>query len=171
VGFDRFAEGTEPHKNEGDGKSPAGVFPLGTAFGFVHPDSARWVKLPYLQLVATTECVDDTASAHYTNVLDRAAVPRVDWSSSERMRAIGVYRLGAVIAYNESPPTKGRGSCVFFHIWSGPSSHTAGCTAMDATELERLVAWLDPKARPVVLQVPADVYERLRGRWGLPDGG
>jgi zinc D-Ala-D-Ala dipeptidase len=168
VGFDRFAEGAEPRKHEGDGKSPAGIFPLGTAFGFAPADSARWVKLPYLQLVPTTECVDDTASVHYTNVLDRGSVPRVDWSSSERMREIGVYRLGAVIAYNESPPTKGRGSCVFFHIWGGPRSHTAGCTAMDAGELEKLLAWLDPKALPVVLQVPADVYERVLTDWGLP---
>ena len=169
VGFDRFAEGTEPHKNEGDGKSPAGVFPLGTAFGFAPADSARWVRLPWLQLAPTTECVDDTASAHYTGVVDRGAVARVDWRSSERMRQIGVYRLGAVIDYNAAPPVKGRGSCVFLHIWGGPRSHTAGCTAMDAGELEKLLAWLDPAARPVVLQVPADVYERLRNGWGLPD--
>lgn len=169
VGFDALAEGSEPHKREGDGKSPAGVFPLGTAFGFAPPDSAQWVKLPWLQLTATTECVDDTASAQYTNVLDRSAVPRVDWASSERMRSIGVYRLGAVIAYNETPPVNGRGSCVFLHIWGGPDSHTAGCTAMDAGELERLLGWLDPEADPVVVQVPAHAYARLRGVWGLPE--
>lgn len=169
VGLDEAAEGAEPHKREGDGKSPAGIFPLGTAFGFAPPDSARWVKLPWVQLVPTTECVDDTASVHYTNVLDRGAVPRVDWSSSERMREIRVYRLGAVIAYNEAPPVKGRGSCVFFHIWGGPGSHTAGCTAMDEGELATLLGWLDPKSRPVVLQLPADAYERLRARWALPE--
>ena len=169
VGFDRFAEGTEPHKREGDGKSPAGIFPLEPAFGFSPPDSVPWVRLRYLQLVSTTECVDDTASAHYTDVLDRGAVERVDWQSSEQMRRIGSYRLGVVIDYNATPPTKGRGSCVFFHIWGGPRSHTAGCTAMDAGELERLVAWLDPEARPVVAQVPAGVYERVRADWGLPE--
>ena len=168
VGFDRFAEGAEPHKYEGDGKSPAGIFPLGTAFGFAPADSVPWVRLPWLQLVPTTECVDDTASAHYTGVVDRGAVTRVDWRSSERMRGIGVYRLGAVVAYNESPPTRGRGSCVFLHIWGGPRSHTAGCTAMDAGELETLMAWLDPNARPVVVQVPVRVYERMLIDWGLP---
>ncbi len=168
AGFDQLAETNEPRKREGDGKSPAGVFPLGTAFGFAPADSARQVKLPWLQLAATTECVDDTTSAYYTNVLDRGSILRVDWRSSERMREIGVYRLGAVIAYNESPPVKGRGSCVFLHIWGGPDSHTAGCTAMDAAELERLLAWLDPEAHPAVLQLPADVYERLRRGWGLP---
>jgi len=168
VGFDALADGAEPHKREGDGKSPAGVFPLGTAFGFAPADSARWVKLPWLQLVSTTECVDDTASVHYTNILDRGAVPRVDWSSSERMRSIGVYRVGAVIAYNEAPPVKGRGSCVFFHVWGGPASHTAGCTAMDEGEMTRLLGWFDPAAGPAVLQVPGEVYERLRGGWGLP---
>ncbi|HSW29440.1 MAG TPA: L,D-transpeptidase family protein [Longimicrobiales bacterium] len=169
VGFDAFAGDAEPHKREGDGKSPAGVFPLGTAFGFAPADSAPHVRLPWLQLVPTTECVDDTASVHYTNVLDRAAVGSVDWSSSERMRDIGVYRLGAVIAYNEAPPVKGRGSCVFFHIWGGPRSHTAGCTAMDAGELEELLTWLDPAAHPVVLQAPRAAYARLQAAWGLPD--
>lgn len=169
VGFDRFAEGTEPHKREGDGKSPAGIFPLRLAFGFAPPDSVPWVRLRYLQLVQTTECVDDTASVHYTDVLDRGAVERVDWASSERMRGIRSYRLGVVIDYNATPPTRGRGSCVFLHIWGGPTSHTAGCTAMDAGELEKLVAWLDPDARPVVAQIPVGVYERVRAGWGLPE--
>jgi D-alanyl-D-alanine dipeptidase len=40
VGFDGIsAEG--PHKHEGDGKAPAGVFPLDTAFGFGSRDSMR----------------------------------------------------------------------------------------------------------------------------------
>ncbi len=169
VGFDRFAERAEPHKQEGDGKSPAGVFPLRIAFGFAPPDSVSWVRLPYLRLVSTTECVDDAASAHYNEVLDRGSVERVDWDSSERMRRIGSYRLGVIIDYNASPPARARGSCVFLHIWGGPRSHTAGCTAMDATELERLVAWLDPRARPVVAQLPTSAYERVRADWGLPE--
>ncbi|MDP2958405.1 MAG: hypothetical protein Q8N53_18400 [Longimicrobiales bacterium] len=169
VGFDRFAEGAERHKQEGDGRSPAGTFPLDTAFGFAPADSMPWVRLPYLQLTSTTDCVDDTGSMHYNEVLDRSAVARVDWQSAERMRQIGVYRLGVIIGFNTAPTTRARGSCVFFHIWGGPRSHTAGCTAMDAAELERLVAWLDPDARPVVVQVPAAVYPRVRGGWGLPE--
>ena len=161
-------ESEGPHKREGDGRSPAGVFPIGTAFGFPPADSMSSLRLPYLQLGAGTDCVDDTASVHYNTVVDRGAVPRVDWNSAEHMRQIGVYRLGVVINYNASPPVKGRGSCIFFHIWSGPRSTTAGCTAMAEPQLRDLVAWLDPRARPVVVQMPASAYERANVGWGLP---
>ena len=174
VGFDGFAapgpasEG--PRKREGDGRSPAGVFTLGPAFGFPPADSARWVHLPYLPIVPTTECVDDTASVHYNGVVDRSEVAHVDWQSAERMRQIEQYRLGVVVGYNTAP-VKARGSCIFLHIWAGPHSTTSGCTALAAGELARLVAWLDPQARPVILQLPVATYARLRAGWLLPDPG
>jgi D-alanyl-D-alanine dipeptidase len=165
VGFDRLAG---PRKFEGDGRSPAGVFPLDTAFGFSPPDSMHSVHLPYVQLTPTTECVDDTASVHYNTVVDRNTVPRVDWNSSEHMRGVAQYQLGVIVGYNASPPVKARGSCIFFHIWAGPRSTTVGCTALDVKELERLVAWFDRRARPVVVQVPAAVYPLVQKEWDLP---
>src|SRR5688572_27782019 len=43
----------EPAKREGDGKAPAGLFPLGTAFGFAPSAAALRTRLPYLPLVET----------------------------------------------------------------------------------------------------------------------
>jgi D-alanyl-D-alanine dipeptidase len=172
VGFDELAAaeaGTSgPRKREGDGRSPAGIFEVESAFGFPPADSMGWVRLPYLGLTPTSDCVDDTASAHYNSVIDRSDVARVDWQSAEHMRQIPQYRLGAIIGYNTSPAVRGRGSCIFFHIWSGPGSTTAGCTALDERNLTELVGWLDTRARPVVVQLPASVYLRLSGDWGLP---
>jgi hypothetical protein len=37
------AQAGEPVKHEGDGRSPAGVFPLDTAFGFGARESASWI--------------------------------------------------------------------------------------------------------------------------------
>ncbi|MFL5574793.1 MAG: L,D-transpeptidase [Gemmatimonadaceae bacterium] len=155
-------------KHEGDGRSPAGAFPLDTAFGFAPRDSVPWVRLPYVALEPGSECVDDGASAHYNTVVDRGAVARVDWASAERMRQVAQYRLGVIVGYNAAPPRPGRGSCIFLHVWAGPGSTTAGCTAFDAGALERVVRWLDPARRPVLVQLPADAYERLRERWRLP---
>ncbi|HEX2693040.1 MAG TPA: L,D-transpeptidase family protein [Gemmatimonadaceae bacterium] len=165
VGFDHGARG-DPHKHEGDGKSPAGVFPLDTVFGFAPRDAV--VKLPYVQLAPTTDCVDDIGSAHYNTVVDRAAVERVDWSSAEHMREVPQYRNGVIVGYNATPPVKGRGSCIFLHIWAGPDSHTAGCTAFDETKLREVINWLDPKKRPLLVQLTASDYARLRSRWDLP---
>jgi zinc D-Ala-D-Ala dipeptidase len=167
VGFDGVStEG--PHKHEGDGKAPAGIFPLDTVFGFAPPDSMWGVKPPYGQLLPTTDCVDDTASSHYNTVVDKASVSRVDWNSAEHMRQIALYRMGVIVGYNAVSPVRGRGSCIFLHIWAGPQSHTAGCTAFDATKLLDLIMWLDPKKRPLLVQLTAKDYANLRGDWRLP---
>jgi zinc D-Ala-D-Ala dipeptidase len=158
----------EPAKHEGDGKAPAGVFALATAFGFAPSAAAVGTRLPYLPLAETTECVDDTASAHYNAIVDRGRVPRVDWTSSERMRSIDLYRLGVVVDYNARPPAAGRGSCIFLHVWRGPGSSTAGCTAMAEPALAELVHWLDPARRPALVQLADAAYARRRAAWGLP---
>lgn len=162
------ADASQPVKREGDGKSPAGAFPLDTAFGFAPRADLSWMRLPYVALTPTSDCVDDEASAYYNTVVDRAAVPRVDWNSAEHMREISLYRLGVIVGYNATPPRRGRGSCIFLHIWSGPQSVTAGCTAMDASALTTLVQWLDRARRPVIVQLPAAEYDRLRTAWRIP---
>jgi D-alanyl-D-alanine dipeptidase len=121
-----------------------------------------------VQLEPTTDCVDDTASTHYNTVVDRANVSAVDWSSAEHMRRVDQYRIGVIVGYNADPPTRGRGSCIFLHIWNGPASTTAGCTAMDATKLRDVMLWLDRAKRPMLVQLPAVEYDRLRGAWRLP---
>jgi zinc D-Ala-D-Ala dipeptidase len=167
MGFDGVSsEG--PHKHEGDGKAPAGIFPLDTVFGFTPRDSMQSVRLPYVQLLPTTDCVDDTTSSHYNTVVDRASVRRVDWNSAEHMRQVAQYKMGVIVGYNAMPPVRGRGSCIFLHIWAGPQSHTAGCTALDEAELREVIMWLDPKKRPALVQLTANDYANLRVRWTLP---
>lgn len=167
VGFDGVST-DGPHKREGDGKAPAGMFPLDTVFGFAPPGSMQSVRMPYVQLLASTDCVDDIASSRYNTVVDRASVPRVDWNSAEHMRGIAQYEVGVIVGYNAMPPVKGRGSCIFLHVWSGPGSHTAGCTAFDETKLRELISWLDPKKRPLLVQLTTKDYANLRTRWRLP---
>jgi D-alanyl-D-alanine dipeptidase len=78
------------------------------------------------------------------------------------------YRWGAVINHNVNPAVPGVGSCVFLHIWSGPSSWTAGCTAMAQEQLEPILAWLDPAKSPLLVQLPAAQYKKLMKPWHLP---
>lgn len=163
-----LARDAAPVKHEGDGRSPAGAFPLGTTFGFAPRDSMAWVRMPYLPLASTTDCVDDTTSSHYNRLVDRAAVGRVDWASAEHMRTIDQYEIGVVVDYNAAPPRPGAGSCIFLHIWGGPGSTTTGCTAMPRDRLETVVRWLDRARHPALVQMPAEEYDRLRARWRLP---
>jgi len=117
-------------KREGDGKSPAGRFPLTSAFG--NGSLADKAMLPYTKLDEFTECVDDTSSQFYNKIVNRMQVGNFDWNSSEKMLAVGpAYDLGVFVAYNSYPPVKGNGSCIFLHIWKDANTGTAGCTAME----------------------------------------
>jgi D-alanyl-D-alanine dipeptidase len=167
IGFDALSR-NEQQKHEGDGKSPAGVFPLDTAFGFA-PSMAQ-LKVPYFPLRDVSDCVDDVESAHYNTVVDRDRVPAVDWNSAEHMRRIGQYKVGIIVGYNAATPVKARGSCVFLHIWgeAGADSYTAGCTAMDENALRDVMLWLDAQKKPMLVQLTSDAYARLRGDWRLP---
>lgn len=155
-----------PVKREGDGRSPAGVFTLGTAFGFAPANEARWTKLPYTHVTEGIECVDDSSSAVYNQIVNRRTIQAPDWSSSEKMREVGeAYRWGVVVNYN-TPAVAGRGSCIFLHI--GGQNGTAGCTAMSLDALQAAMAWIDPQRKPVMVQLPNAAYAALRQSWALP---
>ena len=166
-------------KVEGDGRAPAGAFALSAAFGYA---DAEPTGLPYVQATPTLACVDDAASAFYNLVVDGAEVSK-DWDSREQMRrADNLYSLGVVVAHNGpgiapdlapaasgASPAPGAGSCIFLHVWRGPGSSTAGCTAMPSAALQRVMGWLDARERPVLVQLPALEATRLREAWGLPE--
>jgi len=156
-----------PVKKEGDGKSPAGIFRLSTAFGYAAQEPSGW-KMPYMSLTPSVECVDDVCSKFYNHVLNRATVAP-DWSSSEQMlRPDGLYRWGIMVDHNAEPVIAGGGSCIFLHIWLGPSQGTTGCTAMAQEQLEGVLARLDPTRRPMLVQLPRPQYKKLKRRWKLP---
>ena len=161
--------GAGPVKREGDGKAPAGVFGLGPAFGYAPADSARWIRLPYVATDPSVECVDDARSRRYNRLVDRDTVAAPDWTSHEEMRrADELYRLGVWVDHNVAPTAPGGGSCIFLHIWRSPGVPTVGCTAMDAGDLAALLRWLDPRARPVLVQAPRAEYGRLGAVFPLP---
>jgi D-alanyl-D-alanine dipeptidase len=153
-------------KQEGDGRSPAGLFPLTYAFGRVDIENS---KIKFVHLVEHTECVDDVNSNHYNKIVNRMQVGAFDWKSSEKMAEITPeYDLGLFVAYNSYPVIKGRGSCIFLHLWKDANTPTSGCTAMAPRDLDTVVNWLDPKKTPYLVQMPKDVYAHYKSLWKLP---
>lgn len=155
-----------PVKREGDQRAPAGVFRLTGAFGFASPAHAG-TRMPYLQLRAGIEAVDDPRSKYYNQVVDVAKVTR-DWGSAERMRKVREYRWGLFVGHNVAPAHPGAGSCIFLHLWDGPDVGTAGCTGVEEAPLVAVLKWLRPDAQPLLVQLPRSVYARQRAAWGLP---
>jgi D-alanyl-D-alanine dipeptidase len=163
----RLPGAADPVKKEGDSKAPAGVFRLSSSFGYAEERLQGW-KMPYINLSPTVECVDDSASQFYNRVVDRTHVA-ADWNSSEHMlRSDNLYRWGIIVDHNADPAKAGDGSCIFLHIWRGPGQGTVGCTAMPEEQLKAILRWLDPKRKPVLVQLPDAEYKRLRAKLNLP---
>ena len=155
-------------KTEGDGKSPAGIFPLISAFGT--SEKAEFIKFPYTKLQEFTECVDDAKSIHYNKIVNRMQVGNFDWESSEKMLEIGTeYDLGVFVAHNSNPISNGGGSCIFLHIWKDANEATQGCTAMARENIETVLRFLNPSKNPVLIQLPQDSYKQFQKVWKLPN--
>ena len=146
--------GGYPDKQEGDGRSPAGIFRLPGAFGTAAQAPAG-VKLPWLECTPTLRGVDDAKSKYYNQIVDEATVPDKDWDSAEVMRRDdGAYEMGLLIDHN-ADHLAGAGSCIFLHLWKGPGQGTAGCTALAREDVLEILQWLDPAREPrLVLGVP-----------------
>ncbi len=154
-----------PLKREGDGRSPAGVFDVGTAYGY--PASRDSISLPYLQATPSLRCVDDPASRHYNRIVSTDSTP-VDWKSAEHMRRDDeLYAIAIVVEHNTGSVQLGAGSCIFIHAWKGPGIGMSGCTAMPMEALESLADWLKPGASALVA-LPHQEYAALREAWALP---
>jgi len=155
-----------PVKREGDDKAPAGIFRLGTAFGY----SAKPIptRMPYLALSKQIVAVDDPGSRYYNRLVDITKIKHPDWKSAENMiLADQRYKWGVVVRHNE-PPKPGAGSCIFLHVWLRGDTSTSGCTAMAEQYLRRLIGWLDPAKAPLLVQLPRPIYNEVRLSWGLP---
>jgi D-alanyl-D-alanine dipeptidase len=152
--------GMTNQKREGDGKSPAGTFFLGTAFG--HPDNACYAKkIPFLEITEDLECVDDPNSCYYNQFINKSTQNR-DWNSSEKMQKIGKsYELGLVIKYNMDPVQPALGSAIFFHVWKDNETPTAGCTAMALEDLIEVISWVDATQNPRLMQLPISEYQEM----------
>lgn len=156
------ASANDPIKQEGDGKAPAGVFALGTAFGY-EPQALAGSRLPYLHLTSSVECVDDAKSRYYNRIVDRQNISAPDWNSSEHMlRDDELYHWGVAVNHNANPVRPAGGSCIFMHVWRAAGEGTVGCTAMPKEDVEQLIQWLDPAKSPRLVQLPLGQYDKLR---------
>ena len=130
-----------PIKKEGDGKAPAGIFPLVKAMGYEAGSLAA--GFPYEQIGERTHCVDDAGSALYNRIVKESDfnVPASAlWKSSELMKLKDDrYKWLVVVGYNMKEPKPGAGSCIFMHIWRSPGKATVGCTAMAEKDIVEII--------------------------------
>ena len=153
IGRNGFAPYGE--KREGDGRTPSGLYRLGTAFGYA--ESAA-TKMPYRQSQPDDVWIDDPNAPDYNRWVKQSQTRALSFEKMKR--ADHLYKHGMVIEYNTDPVIKGHGSAIFLHIWAGSKSTTAGCVAVSEENLLRILNWLDPAAKPAILMNPEPALKR-----------
>jgi L,D-peptidoglycan transpeptidase YkuD (ErfK/YbiS/YcfS/YnhG family) len=99
--------------------------------------------LPAHRITLDLAWCEDTTDRRYNRPFRRAASDGGD----RLWRTDHLYDFVVEIDHNTRPRVAGRGSAVFMHVARPNRSPTAGCVALAANSLRRLLAVLGPKTR------------------------
>lgn len=151
IGKNGFALPNE--KQEGDGKSPTGVFKLGKLFSY---EKQVHTLLENQQTTKDDKWIDDVNSPDYNRHING----NTDAKSYENLLLSNdVYKYCTVIEYNTNPVIKGKGSAIFFHLCLKEDCYTAGCIAIKEEYMKLMINWLDPKQNPTIIMGNLDVLK------------
>ncbi len=123
-------------KREGDGATPAGLWPLRRLF--YRPDrlNAPRTRLPVTALEPSDGWCDAPGDAAY----NQAVTLPYPASAEHLWRDDGVYDLIVVLGYNDAPVVTGCGSAIFLHVARPDYSPTEGCVALAEADLLEVLA-------------------------------
>jgi L,D-peptidoglycan transpeptidase YkuD (ErfK/YbiS/YcfS/YnhG family) len=113
-------------KREGDGKSPAGRWPVRYAFyrpDRVNPPPSRLTLVP---MAPDDGWCDDPAAPEYNRHVKLPFGP----SHEKLWRDDSVYDVVVILGHNDDPPVPGMGSAIFLHLARPDWSGTEGCVAV-----------------------------------------
>lgn len=127
-------------KREGDGASPAGVWPIRRLL--YRPDKSPPPRtgLPVHPIQPNEGWCDAPDSPAY----NRPVRLPFDASHERLWRDDEVYDLVLVLGHNDDPVVPGVGSAIFLHLTRPDHGPTEGCVALDRPDLLALLA----RARP-----------------------
>jgi len=132
--------GIRADKREGDGATPAGVFPLRRVL--YRPDrlTRPATGLPAAALDPADAWCDDPGDALYNRPV-RLPYP----ARHERLwREDRIYDLIVILGHNDDPVVPGLGSAIFLHVARPDFAPTQGCVALSREDLLALLAAAGP---------------------------
>ena len=127
-------------KREGDGASPAGVWPIRRVL--YRPDRGPPPATAFdLQPISRHDgWCDDPKDPAY----NRPVYLPYPVSAEHMWLESGVYDIVVILGHNDAPVVPGMGSAIFLHLSKPDYSPTEGCVAVPRVDLEELLS----KARP-----------------------
>jgi L,D-peptidoglycan transpeptidase YkuD (ErfK/YbiS/YcfS/YnhG family) len=135
--------GIAANKREGDGSTPRGRFRLIRLWWRPDRRPPPSTALPVRRIDRALAWCENPADRRYNRPFRRSANEPGDrlWRDDH------LYDLVIEISHNARPRVAGRGSAVFMHVARPDRSATAGCVALDAKGLRRLLGRLGPSTR------------------------
>lgn len=127
-------------KREGDGASPAGVWPIRRVLYRADRGPAPQTAFPLAAIAPDDGWCDAPDDAAYNRPV-KLPYPA---SHEEMWREDGIYDLVVVLGHNDDPPVAGRGSAIFLHLNRPNYTPTQGCVAIAREDLEELLALATP---------------------------
>lgn len=144
--------GYSVHKQEGDGTTPVGTYPL--RYLYYRPDRFQSPPKTPLKTIALTpndKWCDDPSSLLYNQFTQES----LSCSHEKLWRDDEVYDLIIVIGYNDQPTVPFKGSAIFIHIARENYTPTEGCIAFLKTDLLDILEKITPQTQISIL-----------GEWG-----
>jgi L,D-peptidoglycan transpeptidase YkuD (ErfK/YbiS/YcfS/YnhG family) len=130
-------------KREGDGTTPRGRFALIRLWWRADRLPRPGTRLPVRRIDPALAWCEDPRDRRYNRPFRRSANEPGDrlWRDDR------LYDLVIELSHNTRPRVAGRGSAVFLHVARPDRSGTAGCVALAAKDLRRLIGRLGPNTR------------------------
>jgi L,D-peptidoglycan transpeptidase YkuD (ErfK/YbiS/YcfS/YnhG family) len=138
--------GIRANKREGDGGTPRGTFRLRRLWWRADRMTRPMTHLPVRRIRGEDGWCEDPRDRHYNQPIRL----RPDHSGDRLKRADRLYDLIIELDHNTRPRIAGRGSAVFVHVARPGFAPTAGCVALKADALQRLIARIGPRTRIVI---------------------
>ena len=151
VDGDCGSDGITYDKQEGDKKTPAGLFSFTLAFGIKSNPGAI---LTYHKVTKYDYWVDDVTSPFYNTLVNSQEKPG-DYNSEHLIDHSPSYNYALNINYNPDC-TPGLGSAVFLHCYNGLGS-TTGCIAIPEATMKTLLKEVDSSTMILIVPSSADL--------------
>jgi L,D-peptidoglycan transpeptidase YkuD (ErfK/YbiS/YcfS/YnhG family) len=127
-------------KREGDGFTPAGVWPIRRVLWRMDRGVMPKTAFELENISLHDGWCDAPADPKYNQpvFLPYPASAEHMWLES------GVYDIVVILGHNDAPVVPGMGSAIFLHLSQPDYSPTQGCVAIPRPEMERLLALAKP---------------------------